>query len=191
MDRKKIFGDRLRAARMNAGLTQLELIEKMNDGLTQSLLSRYERGESTPRRDRMGRFSFVLDVSEAWLRGLERNDHKATASEKLSRLEVDVAEIGREFRLLDLLALHVSEDCRITDPAKTILRVKGIPDAELEGLSDSAAIEIARSVANKSSAAKAILTLFDMRSASYEEKSRRLYAAKKDYELDRVADNGD
>jgi transcriptional regulator with XRE-family HTH domain len=70
MNPKQRFGAKLKQARENKGLSQLDLCSVMNDGLNQSLLSKYETGESMPRQGRLKRFCDILGVTEAWLRGL-------------------------------------------------------------------------------------------------------------------------
>lgn len=70
MNSKELFGAKLKQARENKDLSQLDLCALMDDGLNQSLLSKYETGESMPRQGRLKRFCDVLEVTEAWLRGL-------------------------------------------------------------------------------------------------------------------------
>ena len=72
MDFKKRFGDRLREARENMKMSQQELAAKIDGGISQSQLSKYESGEAMPRPGRVIRFAEFLGVSEGWLRGLYR-----------------------------------------------------------------------------------------------------------------------
>lgn len=74
MNQKELFGMRLKEARERKNLSQKALTELMNDGVNQSLLSKYESGTLMPRPDRMKRFASVLEVSEAWLRAIYGNE---------------------------------------------------------------------------------------------------------------------
>ncbi len=67
----KHFGNRLREARVEAGLSQSELEEL--SGIPKARLSRYENGHVEPSIQTLGRLARALNVSEASLLG----DHRA------------------------------------------------------------------------------------------------------------------
>ncbi len=64
------FGQRLREARVNAGLSQSELEEL--SGIPKARLSRYENGHVAPSIQTLERLSRALNVSEASLLGDQR-----------------------------------------------------------------------------------------------------------------------
>ncbi len=69
-DDGKHFGQRLREARINAGLSQSELEEL--SGIPKARLSRYENGHVAPSIQTLERLSRALNVSEASLLGDQR-----------------------------------------------------------------------------------------------------------------------
>ena len=69
-DDGKHFGNRLREARLAAGLSQSELEEI--SGIPKARLSRYENGHVEPSIQTLARLSHALNVSEASLLGDER-----------------------------------------------------------------------------------------------------------------------
>jgi transcriptional regulator with XRE-family HTH domain len=105
-DDGKHFGQRLREARVNAGLSQSELEEL--SGIPKARLSRYENGHVAPSIQTLERLSRALNVSEASLLG----DQRAVLEEFFSVLEqrgvrVNSAEQGA--RLANAVAdlIHV------------------------------------------------------------------------------------
>jgi transcriptional regulator with XRE-family HTH domain len=80
-DDGKHFGQRLREARVNAGLSQSELEEL--SGIPKARLSRYENGHVAPSIQTLERLSRALNVSEASLLG----DQRAVLEEFFSVLE--------------------------------------------------------------------------------------------------------
>lgn len=64
------FGQRLRAARVHAGLSQSGL--ESRSGIPKARLSRYENGHVLPSIDTLGRLAAALEVSEASLLGDQR-----------------------------------------------------------------------------------------------------------------------
>jgi transcriptional regulator with XRE-family HTH domain len=70
MDRTRHFGNRLREARLSAGLSQSELEEL--SGIPKARLSRYENGHVEPSIQTLNRLARALNVSEASLLGDER-----------------------------------------------------------------------------------------------------------------------
>src|SRR4029453_14021779 len=69
-DDGKHFGNRLREARLSAGLSQSELEEI--SGIPKARLSRYENGHVEPSIQTLNRLARALNVSEASLLGDDR-----------------------------------------------------------------------------------------------------------------------
>jgi transcriptional regulator with XRE-family HTH domain len=69
-DDGKHFGQRLREARVNSGLSQSDLEDL--SGIPKARLSRYENGHVEPSIQTLARLSRALNVSEASLLGDER-----------------------------------------------------------------------------------------------------------------------
>lgn len=65
------FGDKLRALRTNAGMTQTELANRL--GITKSVVSYYELQERTPSPDVLIRLAGIFRVTTDYLLGI---DHK-------------------------------------------------------------------------------------------------------------------
>lgn len=87
MDATARFGSRLKEAREKKRLSQKALSELVDDGLNQSLLSRYESGEAMPRPERVRRLAAVLEVSEAWLRSLYADEEERDGVEPLRQAD--------------------------------------------------------------------------------------------------------
>ena len=66
----RAFGQRLRSARVHAGLSQSGL--ESRSGIPKARLSRYENGHVLPSIDTLGRLAAALGVSEASLLGDQR-----------------------------------------------------------------------------------------------------------------------
>jgi transcriptional regulator with XRE-family HTH domain len=67
---ERAFGQRLRTARVHAGLSQSGL--ESRSGIPKARLSRYENGHVLPSIDTLGRLAAALGVSEASLLGDQR-----------------------------------------------------------------------------------------------------------------------
>lgn len=61
------IAERLKSARLDAGLTQDELGEKLNWGAGQRRSSHYERGRSVPSFTEVVKIANLLNVTPAWL----------------------------------------------------------------------------------------------------------------------------
>lgn len=61
------FGERLKKAREQAGINQIELAERM--GITQASISQYEKGLRIPTPKNIEKFTVVLGVSKEDLAG--------------------------------------------------------------------------------------------------------------------------
>jgi transcriptional regulator with XRE-family HTH domain len=70
MNQDRHFGNRLREARLGAGLSQSELEDL--SGIPKARLSRYENGHVEPSIQTLNRLAKALNVSEASLLGDER-----------------------------------------------------------------------------------------------------------------------
>jgi transcriptional regulator with XRE-family HTH domain len=102
-DDGKHFGQRLREARVSAGLSQSELEEL--SGIPKARLSRYENGHVAPSIQTLERLSRALNVSEASLLGdqravleqffavLEQRGVRVTSREQGARLANAVADL--------------------------------------------------------------------------------------------------
>ena len=69
-DEERTFGQRLRAVRLHAGLSQSGL--ETRSGIPKARLSRYENGHVLPSIETLGRLASALGVSEASLLGDQR-----------------------------------------------------------------------------------------------------------------------
>jgi transcriptional regulator with XRE-family HTH domain len=97
----KNFGQRLREARINAGLSQSELEEI--SGIPKARLSRYENGHVAPSIQTLERLSTALKVSEASLLGDERAVLESFFARLQERgIEIESSEQGA--RLADAVA---------------------------------------------------------------------------------------
>lgn len=76
------FGQRLKELRVQAGMTQLQLAQRM--GVTKSVVSFYELQERTPSPDILVKLSGIFKVSTDYLLGL---DHRET---------IDISGLSRE-----------------------------------------------------------------------------------------------
>ena len=90
----KHFGNRLREARLGAGLSQSELEEL--SGIPKARLSRYENGHVEPSIQTLARLARALNVSEASLLGDQRavlEDFFAVLSER--GVQIQTKEQGK------------------------------------------------------------------------------------------------
>ena len=118
-DDGKHFGNRLREARVSAGLSQSELEEL--SGIPKARLSRYENGHVAPSIQTLERLSRALNVSEASLLG----DQRAVLEEFFKILEqrwVRVSSPEQGAKLANAVAdlIHVLGVAQVT----------AIPDSE-------------------------------------------------------------
>lgn len=67
------FGTRLKELRMQAGLTQKQLGERV--GVTKSVISFYELRERTPSPEVLVKLSAIFHVSSDYLLGIEKGKH--------------------------------------------------------------------------------------------------------------------
>lgn len=84
------FGTRLRKLRVNKGLTQAQLAERL--GLTKSVISAYERDVRLPTYDTLISITRIFNVTSDYLLGIEKKS------------EIDVSGLGdREVNALKTL----------------------------------------------------------------------------------------
>lgn len=76
------FGQRLKELRVQAGMTQLQLAQRM--GVTKSVVSFYELQERTPSPDILVKLSGIFEVSTDYLLGLD------------PRETIDISGLSRE-----------------------------------------------------------------------------------------------
>lgn len=70
---KKVdFSNRLRELRIQSGLTQLQLAQRL--GITKSVISLYELSERAPSPDILIRLANIFHVSTDYLLGLDKHD---------------------------------------------------------------------------------------------------------------------
>ena len=70
------FGQRLRKARVDKGMSQEELARAM--GLTQASISQFEKGQRTPTPANIRKFAEILGVQEEALAGESRGQFEKT-----------------------------------------------------------------------------------------------------------------
>lgn len=84
------FGTRLRKLRVNKGLTQAQLAERL--GLTKSVISAYERDVRLPTYDTLISITRIFNVTSDYLLGIEK------------KWEIDISGLGdREVNALKTL----------------------------------------------------------------------------------------
>lgn len=82
------LGERLKDLRKANNLTQIQVAEKI--GLTDSVVSFYERQERAPSPEVLVRFAELYHVSTDYLLGIEKNDDKHLNVAGLSEKEIAV-----------------------------------------------------------------------------------------------------
>ena len=88
------FGDRLAAARENAGLSQKGLAEKL--GVSHKIVRAWEDDMKEPRANRLQMLSGMLNVSLTWL--LSGKGEGPAAPDDTEALSADVSEMFAELR---------------------------------------------------------------------------------------------
>lgn len=90
------FGDRLAAARENAGMTQQKLARRL--GVRTATLEGWENDVSEPRANKLTMLSGILNVSLPWLltgqgEGIEHPDDKATLSPEIGQMLMEIRDL--------------------------------------------------------------------------------------------------
>lgn len=88
------FGNRLKKLRLNAGLTQKQLADKM--GVTASVVSYYELSERNPSPEVLIKLASIFHISTDYLLGIEK-------AESLSLSDLDEADKKLIFNLIENL----------------------------------------------------------------------------------------
>ena len=135
----RTFGQRLRATRVQAGMSQSDLEDV--SGIPKARLSRYENGHVAPSIQTLERLARALKVSEAALLGDERalleqffnvlHDRgvRITSSEQAARLGAAVAEMYQ--------SLHLQEPGDGSDPRVAAADEEVLDMATVEGWLDA------------------------------------------------------
>lgn len=89
------FGDRMAAAREQAGLTQAQLARRL--GIKASTLRNWEQDLSEPRANRLSMIAGILNVSMMWLLNGEGEGLDAPVGAEIV-LDSDVADLLRDLR---------------------------------------------------------------------------------------------
>jgi repressor LexA len=99
-----LLGDRIKKMRKRAGLTQVELAEKL--GIAYPTLNKYERGHRTPDAALLNRVAKLLGCNPGWLLSGERTDIDAQPVSN----EVPTASTPVLNRIPDSFPEHVQEE---------------------------------------------------------------------------------
>lgn len=91
----KILARRLRQARENSGLTQIDAAKKL--GISNGTLSGYERDYRDPDTDILNQMADLYDVKTDWLLGRDTSDNEISEREAL------INKLANEFPDLDLM----------------------------------------------------------------------------------------
>lgn len=119
---ERTFGQRLRQARVLAGLSQTQLEER--SGIPKARLSRYENGHVLPSLGTLQKLAASLDVSEATLLGDQRAILEGFFSVLASRgvrvySEEQATKMGHAVADLLTALNHHGEEADESDPAGT------------------------------------------------------------------------
>lgn len=87
MDTKKIFADRFKSRRLQLGLNQREISEKLN--IQRSTITNYEKGNITPTADKLPEIANMLNVSVDYLLGRSDYMNKAEMAADIRRATKD------------------------------------------------------------------------------------------------------
>lgn len=90
------FGDRLAAARDNAGMTQQKLARRL--GVRTVTIEGWENDVSEPRANKLTMLSGILNVSLPWLltgqgEGIDNPDDKATLSPEIGNMLMEIRDL--------------------------------------------------------------------------------------------------
>jgi transcriptional regulator with XRE-family HTH domain len=86
------IGDRIAAARLDAGLTQREFSQKLS--LSSGAVAQWETGGKKPTVERLAMVAAVLDVSTDWLLGRSKEIGAAPRPEEDLRLLDEACQLG-------------------------------------------------------------------------------------------------
>lgn len=120
------FGEKLRSLRMKAGLTQLDIAEKLD--VSAAAIGAWENGRAKPRLTKLGQLAELLGTSAADLMG-ETPEHVRPNGAQYVTLPVLVAghagEFTDEFGPDEVADVPISVLERVNDPDAYLMRVRG------------------------------------------------------------------
>lgn len=120
------FGEKLRSLRIKAGLTQLDIAEKLD--VSAAAIGAWENGRAKPRLTKLGQLAELLGTSAADLMG-ETPEHVRPNGAQYVTLPVLVAghagEFTDEFGPDEVADVPISVLERVNDPNAYLMRVRG------------------------------------------------------------------
>lgn len=120
------FGEKLRSLRIKAGLTQLDIAEKLD--VSAAAIGAWENGRAKPRLTKLGQIAELLGTSAADLMG-ETPEHVRPNGAQYVTLPVLVAghagEFTDEFGPDEVADVPISVLERVNDPDAYLMRVRG------------------------------------------------------------------
>lgn len=120
------FGEKLRSLRIKAGLTQLDIAEKLD--VSAAAIGAWENGRAKPRLTKLGQLAELLGTSAADLMG-ETPEHVRPNGAQYVTLPVLVAghagEFTDEFGPDEVADVPISVLERVHDPDAYLMRVRG------------------------------------------------------------------
>lgn len=120
------FGEKLRSLRIKAGLTQLDIAEKLD--VSAAAIGAWENGRAKPRLTKLGQLAELLGTSAADLMG-ETPEHVRPNGAQYVTLPVLVAghagEFTDEFGPDEVADVPISVLKRVNDPDAYLMRVRG------------------------------------------------------------------
>lgn len=120
------FGEKLRSLRIKAGLTQLDIAEKLD--VSAAAIGAWENGRAKPRLTKLGQLAELLGTSAADLMG-ETPEHMRPNGAQYVTLPVLVAghagEFTDEFGPDEVADVPISVLERVNDPDAYLMRVRG------------------------------------------------------------------
>lgn len=120
------FGEKLRSLRIKAGLTQLDIAEKLD--VSAAAIGAWENGRAKPRLTKLGQLAELLGTSAADLMG-ETPEHVRPNGAQYVTLPVLVAghagEFTDEFGPDEIADVPISVLERVNDPDAYLMRVRG------------------------------------------------------------------
>lgn len=120
------FGEKLRSLRIKAGLTQLDIAEKLD--VSAAAIGAWENGRAKPRLTKLGQLAELLGTSSADLMG-ETPEHVRPNGAQYVTLPVLVAghagEFTDEFGPDEVADVPISVLERVNDPDAYLMRVRG------------------------------------------------------------------
>lgn len=120
------FGEKLRSLRIKAGLTQLDIAEKLD--VSAAAIGAWENGRAKPRLTKLGQLAELLGTSAADLMG-ETPEHVRPNGAQYVTLPVLVAghagEFADEFGPDEVADVPISVLERVNDPDAYLMRVRG------------------------------------------------------------------